>query len=122
MTPAEHEEEANLIYAPHVPFVDRIQECIQRFRARRRMTSERTTLFSRYLMLGGIDTTVRQFGGAQALTDEVLEDANRAAVREMTANDVIQRGGDGSYNPRFYNPNDPMHWDVDFTGIAAGFL
>ncbi|KAK3306702.1 Argonaute complex, subunit Arb1 [Chaetomium strumarium] len=122
MTPAEHEEEVNLIYAPHVPFVDRIQECIQRYRARRRMTPERSTLFTRYLLLGGIDATVRQFGGAQTLTDEVLEDTNRAAVREMTANDVIQRGGDDSCNPRFYNPNDAVHWDVDFTGIAAGFL
>ncbi|KAK4234858.1 Argonaute complex, subunit Arb1 [Achaetomium macrosporum] len=122
MTPAEHDEEANQIYAPHRPFVDRIEECIQRFRARRRMTSERNTLFSRYLMLGGIDATVRQFGGAQALTDEVLEDANKATLREMTANDVIQRGADGRYNPRFYNPNDPVHWDVDFTGVAAGFV
>jgi hypothetical protein len=122
MTPAEYHEEKEVIYAPHRPFVDRIEECIQRFRARRRLGPERDMLFSRYLLLGGIDTTVRQFQGTQNITEELLEDASKGAVREMTADDVIQRGGDGNYNPRFYNPNYPDHWDVDFTGVAAGFV
>jgi hypothetical protein len=122
MTPAEYNEETEVIYAPHRPFVDRIQECIQRFRARRRLGPERDMLFSRYLLLGGIDATVRQFQGSRNITDDILEDSSRAAVREMTADDVVQRGGDGNHNPRFYNPNYPDHWDVDFTGVAAGFV
>lgn len=122
MTPAEYEEERNVIYAPHRPFVDRIEECIQRFRARRRMDPEREYLFTRYLTLGGVDATVRQFQGTRDLNEDVLEDASKATVREMTADDVIQRGGERNSNPRFYNPNYPEHWDVDFTGIVAGFL
>lgn len=121
-TPAEHNEEKNVIYAPHRPFVDRIEECIQRFRARRRMGPEREYLFSRYLTLGGIDATIRQFQGTRDLGKDVLEGTSKAVVREMTADDVIQRGGEGNRNPRFYNPNYPEHWDVDFTGVAAGFL
>jgi hypothetical protein len=35
---------------------------------------------------------------------------------------VIQRGADGNRNPRYFNPNYPEHWDVDFTGVAAGFV
>ncbi|KAK4125660.1 hypothetical protein N657DRAFT_591356 [Parathielavia appendiculata] len=122
MTVAEYNEEKEVIYASHRPFVDRIEECIQRYRARRRLGPQRDTLFSRYLVLGGIDTTVRQFQGTRTITDDVLEDASKGEVREMTADDVIQRGGDGNYNPRFYNPNYPEHWDVDFTGVAAGFV
>ncbi|GAB1319293.1 Argonaute siRNA chaperone complex subunit Arb1 [Madurella fahalii] len=122
VTPAEHDEEKNVIYAPHRPFVDRIEECIQRFRARRRMSPEREYLFSRYLTLGGIDATVRQFQGTRDLGEDVLEGTSKAVAREMTADDVIQRGGEGNRNLRFYNPNFPEHWDVDFTGIAAGFL
>ncbi|KAH6856240.1 Argonaute complex, subunit Arb1, partial [Chaetomium sp. MPI-CAGE-AT-0009] len=122
MTPAEHSEEKEIIYSPHRPFVDRIEECIQRFRARRRMSPEREVLFSRYLVLGGIDATVRQFQGTRNIGDDVLADSTKSAVREMTADDVIQRGADGNRSIRFYNPNYPDHWDVDFTGVAAGFV
>lgn len=122
LTPAEHSEEKDVIYPPHRPFVDRIEECIQRFRARRRMSQERETLFSRYLVLGGIDATVRQFQGTRNIGDDVLADSTKSAVREMTADDVIQRGADGNRSIRFYNPNYPDHWNVDFTGVAAGFV
>jgi len=122
MTPAEYNEEQEILYPAHRPFVDRIEECIQRFRARRRLGVERDTLFSRYLVLGGIDATVRQFQGTRNIGDDILEDATKTAVREMTADDVIQRGGDGNRNTRFYNPNYPEHWDVDFTGVASGFV
>lgn len=122
MTPAEHYEEQEVIYPSHRPFVDRIEECIQRFRARRRLGSKRDNMFSRYLSLGGIDTSVRQFQGTRNIGDDILEDATKSAVREMTADDVIQRGGDGNRNTQFYNPNYPEHWEVDFTGVAAGFL
>jgi len=72
--------------------------------------------------LGGIDATTRQFQGSRNIDDETLADATKSEVREMTADDVIQRGIGGNNNPRFYNPSYPDHWDVDFTGIAAGFL
>lgn len=122
MTPAEYNEEKDVLYPPHRPFVDRIEEAIQRFRARRNLGPHRDNLFSQYLCLGGVDSTVRQFQGSRAIGDDILEDATKSAVREMTADDVIHRGGNGNNNPRFYNPNSPEHWDVDFTGVAAGFL
>ena len=120
MTPAEYNEERDVIYPPHRPFVDRIEEAIQRFRARRNLGPDRDNLFSRYLYLGGIDSTTRQFQGSRAIGDDILEDATKSAVREMTADDVIYRGRDA--NSRFYNPSYPEHWDVDFTGVAAGFV
>jgi Argonaute siRNA chaperone (ARC) complex subunit Arb1 len=122
MTPQEYHEEKSITYPAHRPFVDRIEECIQRFRARRRLDNTREIIFTRYLFLGGIDSTVRQFQSTQKLADDALEDKTKAEVREITATDVIQRGADDSSNPRFYNPNYPEHWDVDFAGVAAGFL
>ncbi|KAL2153536.1 hypothetical protein VTH82DRAFT_4691 [Thermothelomyces myriococcoides] len=122
MTPAEYNEERDVIYPWHRPFVDRIEECIQRYRARRRLSSDREYLFSRYLLLGGIDASVRQFQSTRTIGDDILDDATKNSIREMTADDVIQRGGGGSRNSRFYNPNYPEHWDVDFTGVAAGFV
>lgn len=35
------------------------------------------------------------------------------------ASDVIHRTGS---DPRYYNPKNPEHWDVDFAGVVAGFL
>lgn len=122
MTPAEHEEEKTVIYPPHRSFVDRIEECIQRYRARRRLDPEREKLFSQYLTLGGIDATVRQFQSSAKIGAETLEDSSKTAIREMIADDVIHRGDEDPNCSRFYNPNFPEHWEVDFTGIASGFL
>ncbi|KAK3389229.1 Argonaute complex, subunit Arb1 [Podospora didyma] len=122
MTPEEYDEEKNFIYPPHRPFVDRIQECIQRFRARRRMDTQRELLFSRYLFLGGIDASVRQFQSTRNLDHDILDSSTKTELREITADDMIQRGGGKNYNIRYYNPNYPEHWEVDFTGVAAGFM
>ncbi|KAK3318167.1 Argonaute complex, subunit Arb1 [Apodospora peruviana] len=122
LTPDEYDQEKNVIYPVHRPFADRIEECIQRFRARRRLDNIREFLFSKYLFLGGIDTAVRQFQSTRSMTAKSLQDTTKSDVREMTADDVIQRGADKNRDPRFYNPNYPEHWDVDFAGVAAGFF
>ncbi|KAK0637066.1 Argonaute complex, subunit Arb1 [Bombardia bombarda] len=122
MTPAEHEEEKSVLYPPERPFVDRIEECIQRFRARRRMDSTRNNIFTRYLLLGGIDSTVRQFQSTRNLDAEDFEGTTKDVARDMVSDDVIQRGPDANNDARFYNPSSPEHWDVDFAGVVAGFL
>lgn len=121
ITPAEYEEERKSIYPPSRPFVDRIEECIQRYRARRRFDSVKENLFSRYLFLGGIDTTTRQFQGTASLTSRDLDGLDKDDIRDIAANDYVQRKP-GMHASRYYNPNQPEHWDVDFTGVAAGFL
>ena len=80
------------------------------------MDSERTMLFNKYLWLGGIDSSQRQFTGF-AEDRDALEEADADAIRQMTAIDFI--GGSGT---RFYNPAEPEHWTVDFHGIVSGFL
>ncbi|KAK0620489.1 Argonaute complex, subunit Arb1 [Immersiella caudata] len=122
MTLEEYNEEQNDLYPPHRPFVERIQESIQRFRARRHMNAEQDKFFSRYLILGGVDATQRQFQGTNKMTKSELKELTKGEIRDITANDVIQRGGEGKYDTRFYNPEFPEHWDVDFAGIAAGFI
>ncbi|KAJ9138458.1 Argonaute-binding protein 1 [Pleurostoma richardsiae] len=122
MTPAEYQEEKYNIYDPRRSFPERIEDCIQRFRARRRLDSERANYFTRYLMLGGIDSSQRQFTGTRN-ADFETEDAGLGAedIRTMAANDVIQGGGAGGVS-KYYNPSFPEHWDVDFEGVVAGFL
>ncbi|KAI1638697.1 Argonaute complex, subunit Arb1 [Biscogniauxia mediterranea] len=98
------------------PFSDRIEECIQRYRSRRRLDSERSTMFNKYLFLGGIDSSPRQFTG---MAEDVasLADADAAEVRRMTAIDFV--GGAGN---RFYDPANAEDWEVDFEAIVKGFL
>ncbi|KAK1775948.1 Argonaute siRNA chaperone complex subunit Arb1-domain-containing protein [Copromyces sp. CBS 386.78] len=121
VTPAEHEEERNSIYPPNRPFVDRIEECIQRYRARRRFDSAKEQLFSRYLFLGGIDTSARQFQGTASLTSRDLDGLDKDDIRDIAANDFVGRKP-GMHAARYYNPDEPEHWEVDFTGVAAGFF
>ncbi|KAK5658351.1 hypothetical protein OQA88_2327 [Cercophora sp. LCS_1] len=121
MTPAQYAEEQAL-YPSHRPFVDRIEECIQRFRTTRRLDGEQQRIFSHYLMLGGVDATQRQFSGSSKMKSSQLDDRTKSELREATADDVIQRGGGPNRDARFYNPDFPEHWRVDFSGVVAGFL
>ncbi|KAI0847519.1 Argonaute siRNA chaperone complex subunit Arb1-domain-containing protein [Daldinia vernicosa] len=116
ITPAEAAKEKKEIYNASRSFSDRIEECIQRYRASRRMDSERLMLFNKYLWLGGIDSSPRQFTGF-AEDRDALAEADADEIRQMTATDFI--GGSGT---RFYDPLEPEHWFVDFEGIVKCFL
>jgi hypothetical protein len=70
-----------------------------------------------YLFLGGVDTTQRQFNG---LDMAELKDLAPAERRAATATDTVHTAGNTL--ERFYNHNNPDHWDVDFSGVAAGFF
>lgn len=93
-----------------------MQNCIQRFRSRRRLQSERGLLFNEYLFLGGVDTCPGAFGG---LSRHDLKDLTPAQRREATATDIIY--GTTAAGDRFYN-GDKEAWTVDFAGVAAGFF
>ena len=94
----------------------RIEACIQRFRGRRRMDNDKTQLFNQYLFLGGIDPSPRQFTGLDSVA---MSDMTKAEIRDAKAVDYIRsHAGRGM----FYDPANAEHWDVDFEGIAAGFL
>ncbi|KAF4955264.1 hypothetical protein FSARC_11896 [Fusarium sarcochroum] len=116
MTPNEAKEEKNEIYSPDVPFEERMQSCIQRFRSRRRLQGERTLYFDEYLFLGGIDCSPGAFGG---LSQQELKELTPAERREATARDVVW--GTTAAGNRFYN-GDESAWSVDFAGVAAGFI
>lgn len=116
MTPAEAAQEKGELYNSSRPFEDRIEECIQRYRASRRWDNEHTTMFNKYMWLGGIDTSQRQFTGFASDRD-ALEEADADEIRKMTATDFV--GGSGK---RFYDPLEEEYWVVDFEGITKAFL
>lgn len=116
VTPEEYAEETGDIYHPSRSFVERIQQCIQRYRARRRLNSERANIFSKYLVLGGIDAGVKAFNGG--LDKETLENSTAAEIADIQATDHIRSNGP----IKFYNAGNPVNWVVDFEGVAKGFL
>ncbi|KAL1902442.1 hypothetical protein Sste5346_001423 [Sporothrix stenoceras] len=117
LTIDEYEEEMDLYHAT-LNFDERIETCIQRYRARRRLDNDRTNMFNRYLKLGGIDCTPRMFNGAAGMEEE--ESLTKDDVRALTATDVVSRAG--SKNSKFYASDNADLWTVDFAGVAAGFL
>lgn len=50
---------------------------------------------------------------------DAIGEADSSEMRKAEANDVINLGGG---DPRFYDPMQPEHWDVDFSGVVSGFL
>ncbi|PSS05115.1 Argonaute complex, subunit Arb1 [Coniella lustricola] len=80
------------IYRPSLPFYSRIKDCIERYLSRRRLTCEQHELFMKYLALGGMENP-----------------QNPPSVAAVTKG-------------KWFDPDIPGHWDVDFSGVVAGFL
>ncbi|KAL2760313.1 hypothetical protein ACRALDRAFT_1091071 [Sodiomyces alcalophilus JCM 7366] len=100
----------------------RIEECIQRYRSRRRIGPQLVRYFNEYLFLGGVDTTPRQFTGGPTRDD--LDNMTAEEIRISTAIDAVHRSRGGQC--KFYAGEDvndaASGWTVDFAGVAAGFL
>ncbi|RYP62942.1 hypothetical protein DL771_009506 [Monosporascus sp. 5C6A] len=118
--PVHFASEKHTVSTPRIALLtechSRMEECIQRYRARRRLDQEQTQMFNKYLFMGGIDSQPRQFTG-MALDTEALAEADKDQVRTMTAVDFI--GGAGS---RFYELGEDEHWEIDFESVVKGFL
>ncbi|KAM3521283.1 hypothetical protein NHJ13051_006327 [Beauveria bassiana] len=113
-TPEEARREQEELYASSIPFEQRIQTCIHRFRTRRNLNSELSTYFNEYMFLGGINTHT-------AFSPEQLEDgALIPRGCEPTTHDDDD-DDDAAANSRFYDGN-ARNWTVDFAAVAAGFL
>uniref|UniRef100_A0A8H7K5I1 Uncharacterized protein n=1 Tax=Bionectria ochroleuca TaxID=29856 RepID=A0A8H7K5I1_BIOOC len=113
MTPAEAEQEKEEIYSEDLTFEQRIENCINRYRSRRRFQPEHSRYFNEYLFLGGIDTSPAQFRGRDP---KALKELTPAQRRQAMSHDVAK-----SLGGRFYD-GDKEQWVVDFTGVAAGFF
>ncbi|CAK7222564.1 hypothetical protein SCUCBS95973_004884 [Sporothrix curviconia] len=117
LTADEFEEEMDLYHAS-LNFDERIETCIQRYRARRRLDNERSNVFNRYLKVGGIDSNPRMFNGAAGF--EEGETMSKDDVRALTATDFVPRAG--SKVAKFYAADNAHMWTVDFSGVTSGFL
>jgi hypothetical protein len=115
MTPTEYEEELNDIYHHSRSFIERIQQCIQRYRARRNLDSERAHYFSVYLALGGVETGMKAFTGG--LDQDTIENHTAKEIEQIQATDHIRGGA-----IKFYDPGNAEHWVVDWEGVVKGFL
>lgn len=93
----------------------RIETCIQRYRARRKLDEHRSNVFTKYLMLGGVEATAKAFTGG--LDKEILENSTAAEIAAIQATDYVRTGTKSS---KYYDGSDD--WVVDFEGVAKGFL
>ncbi|KAI9883502.1 MAG: Cleavage polyadenylation factor subunit clp1 [Watsoniomyces obsoletus] len=110
MTAAEFQEERDTLYNPSLSFAERIETCIQRYRARRKFDSNRKDVFDKYLSLGGVDAGPKIFSGGY--TPGQLSELNSAQIQTQTATDFIGKDKD----------NENPIWVVDFESVAKCFL
>jgi hypothetical protein len=116
ITPDEYQIEISDLYHHSRSFIERMEQCIQRYRARRKLDARRSNIFTKYLLLGGVDSGVKAFSGG--LDENTLESSTAAEIATIQATDYIRSGG-GSI--KFYNAGDP-NWVIDFEGVVKGFL
>jgi hypothetical protein len=81
------------------------------------MDSTKQLLFDRYLFLGGIESSQRQFAGNNP---EDIKNAESAEdVIQMTARAAIHSNISSN---KYFDPSKPENWVVDFEAIVKGFL
>ena len=85
---------------------------MQRFVAKRKMSSEHSDIFYSYLMFGGVDAGPNMFQGLSQhdMKDMDAEDIAIAMTRIRISSDKDDIG------------KDTAKWVVDFEGVARGFL
>lgn len=96
--------------------ISRIEECLNRFRSRRRLQGELIRYFNEYLFLGGIDASQRSFQGV-----DPKEYAAASAEEKQQLANAYGVLGTGE-NPKFYSPTTGEHWSIDFSAVVAGYL
>ncbi|RPA86762.1 hypothetical protein BJ508DRAFT_119856 [Ascobolus immersus RN42] len=115
----EQYEEDLAIYSPEKPFTERIEQCIQRYRARRRFDHFRTQVFTNYLVLGGISSGQKMFSGGIDIKEG--EDDAEAIAKQVATDFVIDKIklSQGSSDRQ---DEDGEIWDVDFVTVVKAFL
>lgn len=107
-----------LVQRTSLTYPRRIQTCIQRYRRRRNLDETRALIFTKYLILGGIEaSTNKSFTGG--LDKETVENSTADEIAAITATDFIRAG---TTNSRYFDPLKPEGWVVDFEGVVKGFL
>jgi hypothetical protein len=81
------------------------------------LDNDRANYFNKYLFLGGIDTGPRMF---QSQLKYDTTGYTKSEMRQVEAVDLIHLGATNDHS-RFWSPGSER-WDVDFAGVAAGFL
>ncbi|KAF2010079.1 hypothetical protein BU24DRAFT_496872 [Aaosphaeria arxii CBS 175.79] len=107
LPPAEAEEE-EAMYDPGKPFIERIELAIQRFKQKRRMHEIYAKVFAKWMKFGGVDNDPKIFGG---LSRQEMKSMNAEEIARATATYVVP-----------WDRTDESKWDVDFLGVAEGFL
>ncbi|KAK2746324.1 hypothetical protein FQN57_003206 [Myotisia sp. PD_48] len=104
ITPAEYEQE-KFIYDKAKPAVQRLESCIQRYQAKRRMHEDRREVFVKYLSYGGVEVGPKMFEGN-----------DQRDLKNLDAEDIVTATAESSI------PANREDWDVDFEKVAKGFF
>lgn len=113
-------------------FSERIEAAIVRYKEKRKLNSKRGDMLSKYLSLGGIDTSIKQFQGDPdkekqnyLLDDEFGPDYDGPTIFNVSGNmKPISSIFDNTQSAisKYYNPFAPQNWRVDWVGCAKAYL
>ncbi|KAF2226707.1 Argonaute siRNA chaperone complex subunit Arb1-domain-containing protein [Elsinoe ampelina] len=108
ITPEQYEENLQL-YDPDNVFSARIEAAIQRYSGRRKFHTDTRRIFDLWMSYGGIDSGPKQFTGRISKEDVESMDAEEIASALATH----RVAGHVEHSDK---------WEVDFAGVARGFL
>jgi len=108
VTPEVFEEEQDL-YSPSLPFAERIETALQRYKAKRRWHSHPANIFAKWMKYSGIDSSPKQFSGGM----------DQASIDEKSAGEIAVIAATTFVGEDKF---DDAIWVVDFENVTKGYL
>lgn len=88
-----------------LPLSSRMEDAILRFQKKRRIESDRSEVFLKYLSYGGVDVTPKMFAGV-----------DEREMQEMDSEQILIARGQTSIS------QDRSDLDIDFNDVVKGYL
>ncbi|KAH0605537.1 uncharacterized protein H6S33_004759 [Morchella sextelata] len=98
----------NELYSPSKSFAERIETCIQRYRAKRKWDPVRLQILTSYLNLGGVSTGPKAYSGG--VDPKNVDNLDAETIQTMTATDFVDKD------------DEDTEWEIDFEYVVRGFL
>ncbi|KAH8154892.1 uncharacterized protein LAJ45_01424 [Morchella importuna] len=98
----------NDLYSPSKSFAERIETCIQRYRAKRKFDPVRLQIFTSYLNLGGVSTGPKAYSGG--VDPKNVDGLDAETIQAMAATEFVDKDDEDS------------EWEIDFEYVVKGFL
>ncbi|KAK5115615.1 hypothetical protein LTR85_009786 [Meristemomyces frigidus] len=121
ITPKEHADGLEK-YSPDNSFISRIEAAVQDFNNKRTMHQDTRSIFSKFMLVGGVEGGANMFQGGMTREELKKEGRSKEEIDQMIAYFAVSERVKDAYYAHEDGNQKVATWVVDFEGLAKAFL